>query len=54
MTYRTTAGEWSRGRGDHNREAMRSLVGTRAPPGLLAYRGDAVWSVTCFFVPLAV
>lgn len=40
MWWRRPRAEWSRGKGEGNRRAMRSLVRRGAPTGLLAYSGQ--------------
>jgi len=40
MWWRRSAAEWSRGKGDGNRRALRKLVDSGEVPGLLAYVGD--------------
>ncbi|MDD5265426.1 MAG: GNAT family N-acetyltransferase, partial [Candidatus Bipolaricaulis sp.] len=40
MWWRQTASEFAAGRGDRNREALRTIVASGEPPGLLAYAGD--------------
>lgn len=40
MTWRLLSPEYERQKGEGNRRALRSLVDSREPPGLLAYVGD--------------
>lgn len=40
MYWRRSARAYEAGKGDENREALRALVGSGEPPGLLAYRED--------------
>ncbi|MDD4904337.1 MAG: GNAT family N-acetyltransferase [Candidatus Bipolaricaulis sp.] len=40
MWWRQTASEFAAGKGDRNREALRTIVASGEPPGLLAYAGD--------------
>lgn len=40
MWWRRSAAEWTRGKGDGNRRALRRLVDSGEPPGLIAYDGD--------------
>ncbi|HEX7077844.1 MAG TPA: GNAT family N-acetyltransferase [Candidatus Eisenbacteria bacterium] len=40
MWWRRAPAEWSRGKGAGNRRALRRLVASGDPPGLLAYDGD--------------
>jgi GNAT superfamily N-acetyltransferase len=40
MVWRLSRSEWTAGRGDRNKQALRSLVRDGAQPGVLAYRGD--------------
>ncbi len=39
MWFRTPRAEFERGKGDGNREALRALVESGPPPGILAYAG---------------
>jgi GNAT superfamily N-acetyltransferase len=39
MWWRQTASEFAAGKGDRNREALRTIVASGEPPGLLAYVG---------------
>jgi len=41
MWWRRSAAEWKRGKGDGNRRALRRLVDSGEPPGLIAYEGGA-------------
>lgn len=40
MWWRLPAAEWKRGKGDPNRRALRRIVDSGNPPGLIAYDGD--------------
>jgi GNAT superfamily N-acetyltransferase len=40
MYWRLGAAQWSRGKGEKNRRALRALVASGAEPGILAYEGD--------------
>ncbi len=40
MWWRQPASEFAAGKGEKNREALRALVASGDPPGLLAYLGD--------------
>jgi len=40
MWWRQSASEFAAGKGEKNREALRALVASGDPPGLLAYLGD--------------
>lgn len=40
MWWRLPAAEWKRGKGEKNRRALKRLVDSGEPPGLIAYDGD--------------
>jgi GNAT superfamily N-acetyltransferase len=40
MTWRLPRAEWEAGRGERNKQALRSLVNGAVPPGVLAYAAD--------------
>jgi len=40
MWWRQTASEFAAGKGDRNREALRTIVASGEPPGILAYVDD--------------